>query len=101
MTRVMLAKSPRNQLASVLFTHGYVDRKSSPFVSAGPALASSLTTGAMLRRLFTNDSFVWFTVDVAIALNLPSASIAFANLVRESDSTASACGIVVSALSTV
>jgi hypothetical protein len=41
------------------------------------------------------------TVEVAMALNFPSASIAFASLVRESDSTASACGIVVSALSTV
>ena len=101
MTRVMLAKSPRNQLGMVLFTHGYVDRKSSPLVSAGPASASARSTGAMLRRFATNDSLVWLTVSVAMALNLPSASTASAILVRESASTASACGMVVSALSTV
>ena len=36
-----------------------------------------------------------------MAPNLPSASIASANFVRESASTAIACGIVVSAVSTV
>jgi len=51
----MLAKSPRNQLGTVLFTHGSVERKSRPLVSAGPALASSRRAGARLRKLSTSD----------------------------------------------
>ena len=55
----------------------------------------------MFRRFATRLSLVCSTVDDATALNRPTASIASASFARCAASTAKACGIVVSALSTV